>query len=260
MCAQRGTNAIEHRPEVEVRLPATDLILNTLLVVSFVDSAPVRENLVAQHKWCLIEDHHIDRATQECLKVRRSFQAIERMGGKVVVGLQQERNIHIAAGGGAVACHGTKEIPGDDLGALGQGALQGSSDSLASEWFAGPPSCILSLNPGRVHSRQYRGGNAQVKPARKGGEHDSLSPYGSSPLRRHTAVPSHSRRFARFAVALRPPPARGVRAPPYSPSNPAPTANSCISCVIAWRRADLTVSISSAARSSAFWVADSISW
>ena len=172
MCAQRCTNAVEHGSEIPVRLPAANLVLDALLVVCLVDSAPVGENLVAQHERCLVEDRDIDRAAQECLKVRHSFQAIEGMVSEIVVSTQQERHIHIAAGGGAIPCHRTKEVPGDNLGALGQAALQNAGDSLAREWFAGPASVVLSLDPLRLHSPQYRSANAQVKPVRKNGEHD----------------------------------------------------------------------------------------
>ena len=119
MPALRRVNAVEDRAEIPVRLPATNLVVDALFMVCFVDSAPAREDLVAQHQWRLVEDHHIDRATKACLKVRHSFQAIEGMGGKIVVSIQQERHIHVAAGGGTGPCHGTKEIPGDNLGALG---------------------------------------------------------------------------------------------------------------------------------------------
>ena len=86
------------------------------------------------------------------------------MGSTVVAGIQQERDIHIAAGDGAVACHGTKEVPGDDLGALGQDTLQNAGDSLARERLAGSSRCVVYVGPGRVHSRQYKWGDAQVKP------------------------------------------------------------------------------------------------
>jgi len=88
-----------------------------------VDSAPVGENLVPQHERCLVKDHHIDRAAKERLKVGHSFQPIEGMGGNVVARIQQQRHVHVAAGDGAIPCHGTKEVPGDNLGELGQEAL-----------------------------------------------------------------------------------------------------------------------------------------
>jgi hypothetical protein len=89
--ALRCVDAVEDRPEIPVRLPAADLVLDALAVVCLVDPAPVRKHLVAQHKWCVVENHHIDRATKPCLKVSHSFQAIEGTGSKVIVSVQQER-------------------------------------------------------------------------------------------------------------------------------------------------------------------------